>query len=409
MKKKKLFIIIGLVIVVVGTGAFAVVQSQKNGPASASAITKTATDGGAKVGKGNVDSNVYISGTVEANDSRSISFLGGGLVDEVYVKAGDKITANQVLAKINSDKLDSELKKLMNELSISKDELNKMKNKGVGDQSAVLKNAQVTYDNAKKTYEANLSLQKSGAISTDEVSKSKQQVDLSKVALDNAQLTYTQAKSNVDIGISQKRIESTNITIRDLQKDIEKTLVKTPIQGTVTLVNAKTGEVLPNNGVLLNIEDLDNKIVKAYVSENEINRIKLGQLVEITGTSIKGKTFTGEVTYIAPGTIRQDNSKNVKVEVKIKLKENVVELRPGFNVNLEIKTASRENVLLVPFEAINTDPDGKKFVNVIETKDGKTSKEPKKVYIKTGVEGDISVEVIDGELAEGQALQVQTN
>jgi HlyD family secretion protein len=232
---------------------------------------------------------------------------------------------------------------------------------------------------------------------------------LTKVALDNAQLTYSQAKSNVDINISQKRIESTNINIRDLQKDIEKTLIKTPIQGTVTLVNAKNGEVLANNGILLNIEDLDNKIVKAFVSENEINRIKIGQIVEITGTSIKGKTFAGEVSYIAPGTIRQDASKNVKVEVKIKLKDNVVELRPGFNVNLEIKTASRENVLLVPFEAINTDPDGKKYVNVIEMKERKASKDSKKVYIKTGVEGDITVEVIDGDLVAGQALQVQTN
>lgn len=399
-----MFIAIGIAVVVIGTGAFAVAQSGKNGPAASTAAAKgIAIDTGAKVEKGNVDSNVYISGTVEANDSRSISYMGGGIVDEVYVKAGDRVTADQVLAKINSDKLDSELKKIMNELSISKDELNKMKNRGIGDQASALKTAQVNYDNAKKAYESNLSLSASGAISTDELSKSKQQIEMAKINLDNAQIGYNQARANVDIGISQKRIESTNINIRDLQKDIDKTNVKTPIMGTVTSVNAKVGEVLPVNGILLTVEDLDKKIVKAYVSENEINRIQLGQKVAITGTSIKGKTFEGEVTYIAPGTIRQDGSKNVKVEIKIALKENVVELRPGFNVNLEIKTASRENVLLVPFEAINTEKDGKKFVNVIE------GKEVKKVYITTGVEGDISVEVIAGELKEGQALQVQSN
>lgn len=404
MNKKKMFIAIGIAVVVIGTGAFAVAQSGKNGPAASTAAAKgIAIDTGAKVEKGNVDSNVYISGTVEANDSRSISYMGGGIVDEVYVKAGDRVTADQVLAKINSDKLDSELKKIMNELSISKDELNKMKNRGIGDQASALKTAQVNYDNAKKAYESNLSLSASGAISTDELSKSKQQIEMAKINLDNAQIGYNQARANVDIGISQKRIESTNINIRDLQKDIDKTNVKTPIMGTVTSVNAKVGEVLPVNGILLTVEDLDKKIVKAYVSENEINRIQLGQKVAITGTSIKGKTFEGEVTYIAPGTIRQDGSKNVKVEIKIALKENVVELRPGFNVNLEIKTASRENVLLVPFEAINTEKDGKKFVNVIE------GKEVKKVYITTGVEGDISVEVIAGELKEGQALQVQSN
>lgn len=407
MKKKKIWIAIGIAVVVVGIGGFAVVQSGKGGAGSAQAtITAAEIEGGAKVTKGNLESNVYISGTVEANDSRSVSYMGGGLVDNVYVKEGDRVTADQVLVKINSDKLDSELKKMMNELNISKAELSKMKTKGIGDQEAGLKNAQVTYDNAKKAYEANLALSKSGAVSSDELSKSKQQMDIAQISLSNAQNAYDQAKANVDISISEKRMQSTNITINDLQKDIEKTVIKTPIAGTVTSVKAKEGEVLPNNGILLTIEDLDKKIVKAYVSENEINRISLGQKVSITGNSIKGKTFEGEVSYIAPGTIRQEGSKNVKVEVKITLKDNVPELRPGFNVNLEIETASRAGVLMVPFEAIGTEADGRKYVNVLE---GEKGAEPKKVYIKTGVEGDIAVEVIDGDLKEGQVLQVITN
>lgn len=401
MNKKKLWIGLGIAVVVIGTSAFAIMQSKNGGPGAAA---KTAAlDTQIKVERGNIESNVYISGTVEANDSRSISYQGGGTVDDVFVKEGDHVSANQVLAKINSDKLDSELKKLMNDLGISKDELNKVKTKGIGDQEVVLKNAQTAYDNAKIAYDANISLRSKGAISEDEFLKSKQQLDIAKLNLSNAQIAYNQAKANVDINISQKRIESTNITIRDLQKDIEKTSIKAPITGTVTSISAKAGEVLTNTGTILTIEDLDNKIVKAYVSENEINRIQIGQSVEITGTSIKGKTFEGKVSYIAPGTIRSDGSKNVKVEVRITLVEKVPELRPGFNVNLEIKTSSRSNVLLVPYEAIMTDESGKKYVNVLE------GEEVKKVFITTGVEGDVSVEVIDGDLKEGQVLQPATN
>lgn len=406
MKKKKIWIAVGIAVVVVGIGGFAIVQSGKNGMGSATAaITATEIAGGAKVTKGDLSSNVYISGTVEANDKRSVSYMGGGLVSTVYVKEGDRVSADQTLVKINSDKLDSELKKMMNELSISKAEINKMKTRGIGDQEAALKNAQVNYDNAKNAYDSNATLSKSGAISSDELSKSKQQMDLAKLNLANAQNAYDQAKANVDISISEKRMQSTSITISDLQKDLEKTVVKTPIAGTVTSVNAKEGEVLPNNGILLTIEDLDKKIVKAYVSENEINKISLGQKVNITGNSIKGKTFEGSVSYIAPGTIRQEGSKNVKVEVRITLNENVPELRPGFNVDLEIQTANRAGVLMVPFEAIGVEADGKKYVNVL----GAEGEEPKKVYIKTGVEGDITVEVIDGDLKEGQVLQVMTN
>lgn len=412
MNKKKIWIAVGIVVVVIGIGSFAVIQANNNGggvKAPAAAVTATDIVGGAKVEKGDLKSNVYISGTVEANDSRNISYMGGGLVDEVYVKAGDRVTADQVLVKINSDKLDSELKKLMNELGISKTELNKLKQRGIGDAEAAYKNAQISFENAKNAYESNQSLYKSGAISSDELSRSKQQYDVAKLSLDNAQVAYNQAKAQVDIKISEQRLQSSNITIADLQKDIEKTVVKTPIAGTVTSVNAKAGEVLPNNGILLTIEDLDKKIVKAYVSENEINRISLGQKVRITGNSIKGKTFEGSVSYIAPGTIRQEGSKNVKVEVKIALNENVPELRPGFNVNLEIVTAERNGVLMVPFEAIGTETDGRKYVNVIEDEAGKKGSSVKKVYITTGVEGDIAVEVISGDLKEGQALEVLTN
>lgn len=412
MNKKKIWIAVGIVVVVIGIGSFAVIQANNNGggvKAPAAAVMATDIVGGAKVEKGDLKSNVYISGTVEANDSRNISYMGGGLVDEVYVKAGDRVTADQVLVKINSDKLDSELKKLMNELGISKTELNKLKQRGIGDAEAAYKNAQISFENAKNAYESNQSLYKSGAISSDELSRSKQQYDVAKLSLDNAQVAYNQAKAQVDIKISEQRLQSSNITIADLQKDIEKTVVKTPIAGTVTSVNAKAGEVLPNNGILLTIEDLDKKIVKAYVSENEINRISLGQKVRITGNSIKGKTFEGSVSYIAPGTIRQEGSKNVKVEVKIALNENVPELRPGFNVNLEIVTVERNGVLMVPFEAIGTETDGRKYVNVIEGEAGKKGSSVKKVYITTGVEGDIAVEVISGDLKEGQALEVLTN
>ena len=139
MKKKKIWIAVGIAVVVVGIGGFAIVQSGKNGMGSATAaITATEIAGGAKVTKGDLSSNVYISGTVEANDKRSVSYMGGGLVSTVYVKEGDRVSADQTLVKINSDKLDSELKKMMNELSISKAEINKMKTRGIGDQEAAL-------------------------------------------------------------------------------------------------------------------------------------------------------------------------------------------------------------------------------------------------------------------------------
>lgn len=410
-KKLKMMIAVGLVVVVGGIGTFAVLNG--NNPESKAKTTAVAKATGAAlpedsvVVKTDVSSNVYISGTVEANDTRNVSFMGGGNVDKVFIKVGDTVVPGQVLAKINSNKLDSEIKRLENELSIAQDELNKLKTRGTNNEESAVKTAQLNYDNAKKAYELNVSLQSSGAVSSDEVTKSKQQMELAAINLESAKISLTQANKKEDIAIKVKMMESTRIMLDNYKKDYEKTVIKAPIAGTVTNLNVKEGEVLPNDGILLTIDDLQKKIVKAQVSESEINRIVLGQEVVVTGSSIKGKSFLGEVTYIAPGTIRAQNSKSVKVEVKITLKDSVQELRPGFNVNLEVKTASKTGVLAVPFEAINTDEKGEKFVNVILPAVKGKEEEVKKVVITTGIEGDVFVEVASGDVLEGDKLQIQ--
>lgn len=410
-KKLKMMIAVGLVVVVGGIGTFAVMNG--NNPEAKAKTTAVAKATGAAlpedsvVVKTDVSSNVYISGTVEANDTRNVSFMGGGNVDKVFIKVGDTVAPGQVLAKINSNKLDSEIKRLENELSIAQDELNKLKTRGTNNEESAVKTAQLNYDNAKKAYELNVSLQSSGAVSSDEVTKSKQQMELAAINLESAKISLTQANKKEDIAIKVKMMESTRIMLDNYKKDYEKTVIKAPIAGTVTNLNVKEGEVLPNDGILLTIDDLQKKIVKAQVSESEINRIVLGQEVVVTGSSIKGKSFLGEVTYIAPGTIRAQNSKSVKVEVKITLKDSVQELRPGFNVNLEVKTASKTGVLAVPFEAINTDEKGEKFVNVILPAVKGKEEEVKKVVITTGIEGDVFVEVVSGDVLEGDKLQIQ--
>lgn len=402
-------IAVGLIVVVGGLGTVAVVKNQGTPKATSQVVaqkTGTETPEEAKVIHTNVSSNVYISGTVEANDSRSVSYMGGGNVDQVYVKVGDVVQPGQVLAKINSDRLDADIKRLKNELSIAQDELNRLKNKNTQNETAAVKTAQLNYDTSKKTYDLNVSLLESGAVTSDEVTRSKQQMDLNAINLESAKRNLQEALKKDDVNIKVKMMESTKISLENNMKDLEKTVIKAPIGGTVTTLSIKAGEVLPANGIILTIDDLNKKLIKAQVAESEINKIQLGQEVVITGNAAKGKKFSGQVTYIAPGTIRTEGSKAVKVEVKIAINDVTPELRPGFNVNLEVKTAAKANALAVPFESINTDEKGNKYVNVIQvSKDNK--EDVKRVDVKTGIEGDLYVEVLSGDLKEGDKLQVQ--
>ena len=86
------------------------------------------------------------------------------------------------------------------------------------------------------------------------------------------------------------------------------------------------------------------------------------------------------------------------VKIKMAINEKNTKFKPNFSANVEIQTAAIDNALTIPYESIYTTKEGEKLVFVV--KDGMLSERK----VKTGVEGDLVVEVIGSVLEDQEVI-----
>ena len=123
------------------------------------------------------------------------------------------------------------------------------------------------------------------------------------------------------------------------------TILTAPQAGTVLAKNVEPGELVAAGTPVVTIANLENVWVRAYISETDLGRVKLGQKAEVTSDTWKERKYPGRVTFISPEA--EFTPKNVQTEkervklvyrVKITLPNPRQELKPGMPVEAVILT-----------------------------------------------------------------------
>ena len=141
------------------------------------------------------------------------------------------------------------------------------------------------------------------------------------------------------------------------------------------------------------LADLRQVWVLADIYENEIPWVGLGDKVEMTLTSVPGRTFKGEVSYIYP----YSEAKTRTTKVRLVFDNPDLQLRPDMFSEVKILSDTRKNSIVVPSEAIVRSGGNPQIFVVREP--GKF--EPRVVTL--GVESDGRIEVVDG-VSEGEEV-----
>ena len=291
-------------------------------------------------------------------------------------------------------------------------------------------------------------------------------------AVDSAQRTYDAAwvdfnKKGYDASFSDAKsdynLNKGNLTANDNVKNLDRQkeqsedslenyIVTSPITGLVTAVNAQEGNgYQATTGALMTIQAVDVLEVSTQVDEYDINNVKVGQNVVIMTDATGEDEFEGKVTFVAPtATAAQGNATSNTFEVKIDIVNKDERLRLGMSAKLNILVDTHEDVLAVPYDAIEQKDDGQTYIYVTEEStpgsksadDGKkeilgievvgkdgTSKplgdnstssgtgstlpadakgNAKEILVKTGLEGDFYTEVTSPEIREGMTVLVDS-
>ncbi len=176
-------------------------------------------------------------------------------------------------------------------------------------------------------------------------------------------------KSNLSIANSGADNGVNNVDLKNLYEDLEKTVVKAPISGTVTEQNMIKGQV-PTN-YLAKIDTVDRIIVKSKIKEFDLNNLKVGMKADITSDAIgKSKVFKGTIESINPTPAQPEsqmgsNSNEVFYEVKLSIEDRDNLIKPGMTLRVKYIFERQKDVFTVPLNAIYQ-KNGKDFILYIE-------------------------------------------
>ena len=245
---------------------------------------------------------VSASGKIEAENSANISTRMMGYVTKIQVQVGQKVSAGQLLIRINNT--DLQAKKAQVEAGILQ--------------------ATAGYNNAKKDYDRFVNLFKQQSASQKE--------------LDDMTARYEMAKAGLE-GAKQMRNE--------VQAQFSYSNITAPFSGIVTGSFVKEGDMANPGMPLMRIEGASKLQVVAMVSENDITSIKKGMPVSVLVKS-SNTNLTGKVSEISSSA----SNTGGQYLVKINLNTTNAPILSGMFVNVQFAVANRneitnnENVLI---------------------------------------------------------------
>jgi HlyD family secretion protein len=217
----------------------------------------------------------------------------------------------------------------------------------------------------------------------------------SKSAIDQrtAELAIKQASARQsDIELANADIISAEGQVQLAQARYNDTVIKAPLDGTITSIDIKQGELAQALKEVIVLQDVSNIYLEANINEANIANLNIGMPVDINydafGTE---KIFKGNITKIDPSSTLVSGVVNYKITASA---EEMNELRPGMTANMTIKVKEKNNILAVPSRSILTDKTGKKTIRLVT--DPRTKKF-KEIEVTTGLLGDGSlIEIING-------------
>ena len=336
--KLNLKIVIPVAVVIIG----ALVVAKKKGWIGGGTDTVTVETGYAH--RRTVVESVTASGKIQPEVEVKMSPEVSGEIIEVNVVDGQQVKEGDVLVKINPDLYESAITRARAAVNSAK---------------AGLAQSSVALDEAKKLWARNKVLFEKGAISEQEYDAAQRAISVAELQEESAKYQLQSAEANLD----------------EAYKNLKRTTIIAPIDGTVTQLDVELGERVVGTATttgteMLRIADLNTMEVLVEVNENDIVKITKGDTALIEVDAFLGNSFRGVVSEIANSAklalgASPDQVTNFEVKIRMinssfaALEPNYGKnpFRPGMTATVEIITNKVRDALVVPIQAVTVRSD----------------------------------------------------
>jgi len=425
---KKILIGVGALLVLGIIVGITVYQSRKN-------LVSVQTG---KAVKENLSSVVSASGEIKPKTYVNIGANAFGKIVKLHVKEGDHVKKGELLAQLENVQSSADVSATRASLQAAETDFVAAK-AGLDTSRADLNRAQSDADHARLDWQRAQGLYKDALIAKQDYDSKKATWESAEAMLVQAQAKVEQAKAQQDS--AQKRIYQNEANLTRVSDVLQKTVYDAPFDGVITNLPVREGETVvigiqnAPGSTLMTLADMSVITAEVKVDETDIVNVKIGQSADVTIDAIPRKVFHGTVTEIgnnaivrstgvstSQATTTSEEAKDFKVVVT--LSDPPAELRPGLSTTAKITTATRNNIVSIPIQALTV----RTQADLTPAKDAAKgsvqaaapvnsakqkqeiqgvfvirNKKAEFVPVETGISGTTDIEVING-LQEGDEI-----
>ena len=324
---------------------------------------------------------VKTSGQVDARVKVNISSPLIAKITKLYVEEGDEVEAGDRFLELEKEAFIAQRDDWRSRLAVARND--------VAQAQVSLADSRIKAQRAERLLGEGISSQEAQ--------------EAARLAETSAELQLERARQSV------AQAEANLIKARD---DLAKTTLFSPITGRVVTLNAEEGEVVVsgtmNNpaSVIGTVADLSEILAEVDVDETEIVKVQLGQRAKLSVEAVLDKDYEGTVVEVGNSGYAKPSQPDVTFfKVKLLFTDADEPLRPGMSVRADINTATREDALVVPIQAVvnrapvdaeegpsGSESDEEEASVVFIMEEGKARQQP----VETGLSDDTHVQILSG-------------
>ena len=327
-----------------------------------------------------ISPSILASGFLAHEEEVMLSSEVIGKVAEIFIEEGDRVKAGQLVLRVDDINFLAGLEQA--EASVRLNTID-------------IERQEVRIENLERQFARTSSLYESSLVGEEEFDTMRNQLELARI----------------DLKSSRERLAQAQAQLEQVNDQLSKTRIVSPIDGVVTSLDIKVGETaiasstnIPGSS-LMTIANPQSIYTEVLVDEADIANLAVGQRAEIVAIAYPDEPIHGVVRYIANTAKTELNRQGLSFTVEIDILDsgNVV-LRPGMSCRAEIFTAQDQAVPAVPIQALIFEEDRSQLLSeyfLFVNDDGVARKTAVQVgtsddefqELTSGIDGDVEIVV----------------
>ncbi|SHI55058.1 efflux RND transporter periplasmic adaptor subunit [Lutispora thermophila] len=365
----------------------------------------------AEVKRGNIDEYIEEKATVELKNKADIYAWQSGVVTFSSVDVGDEVKAGDVLLKIQDEDLKLQIRSMELQKQSIEAQLEEAR-KGLNQWDlqvleAKVRTAQIAYDEAYRIMENNKKLYDAGGISKDTYESSVAALASAEANLEAAKAAMAAAQEGFSPNIEKQfvaKMDELKIQINHLRSKQKDYIIKSPIDGIVLVAEAPEGSIVSMGAMVFQIGRYDEMYLVSDILVDDMADVREGSQVFISNEDLDIRDVRGTVIKIHPQAFSKISDLGIeqkRIRIEISIDEEIDELRPGYDMDIKIITASSQNTLLIEEKAV-FEQGGNNYIFINDDGTARLRQ------IEKGLESDDMIEVTKG-LQEGEKVILSPN